>query len=247
MTSYGSLADDYYVNLVLNTEMPLPSNRETVLDFMERVQRSYPTMANFYTRDNGDFVLEEGKDRGDQRWMVLEPRRVCSGCINPEDIDEALDQHKLVLELVPYMLSLKPLDCEALDYTLGFHFSYRGNHDALVAEALGSGVAFDGIADLPGAQILNYEPSIAFTLDEECRVQARIMVETRTSAYQVRHGDFPEDQISVYFAVRQYGSLPPGDTFEETLLKLRDHSEHLMETYVIDHVLTPLANAIAAR
>jgi len=42
-------------------------------------------------------------------------------------------------------------------------------------------------------------------------LQARLMVETRTNAYHVRRGDFPEDQISVYFTVRQYGSLPSGD------------------------------------
>ena len=33
MNSYASLADDYFVNMNLNTEMQLPSARETVLDF----------------------------------------------------------------------------------------------------------------------------------------------------------------------------------------------------------------------
>src|SRR5690349_4126019 len=61
MTSYGSLADDFYVNLNLNTEMKLPDGRETILEFFQRVQKSFPTMRNFYTRDNGDFVLEEDK------------------------------------------------------------------------------------------------------------------------------------------------------------------------------------------
>ena len=59
MLHYGNLADDFFVNMNLNTEMPLPSGRETVLDFFERVQKQHPSMRNFYTRDNGDFVLEE--------------------------------------------------------------------------------------------------------------------------------------------------------------------------------------------
>jgi hypothetical protein len=247
MTSYGSLADDFYVNLNLNTEMKLPDGRETILEFFQRVQKSFPSMRNFYTRENGDFVLEEDKEQGHQRWLSLEPRRVCSGCVNPETIDAAIQQHQLVLQLVPYMLSVSPLDCEALDFMLGFDFSYCGNHDALVAEALGAGSAFEGMLEIPGSQPLNFEPSLTISLEESCRLQARLMVETRTNAYQVRRGEFPEEQISVYFTVRQYGSLEPDSTFETTLLRLREKSEELMDSYVVDHVLRPLAQAIAAK
>ena len=42
----------------------------------------------------------------------------------------------LVLDLAPYMLSLSPIDCEAIDLLFGFDFTYRGNHNLLVAEAL---------------------------------------------------------------------------------------------------------------
>jgi hypothetical protein len=73
------------------------------------------------------------------------------------------------------------------------------------------------------------------------------MVETRTNAYHVRRGDFPEDQISVYFTVRQYGSLPPGFSFEQTLEKLREHNERLMSHFVVEQVLRPLAQAISAK
>lgn len=247
MNAYASLADDYYVNLHLNTQMPLPAARETVLGFFERIQKKYPTIRNFYTRDNGDFVLEEDKDQGQQRWITLEPRRVASGYTNPDDVDAAAEQHALVLQLVPYMLSVSPLDCEALDYMMGFDFSYRGNHDALVTEALGASSALEGLLDIPGAQVLNFEPSMTISLDEQCRRQARLMIETRSSAYQVRRGDFPEDQISVYFTVRQYGSLSPDASFETTLTQLRRTCEQLLERHVIDQVLRPLAQAISAR
>ena len=68
MQSYESIADDYYINMHLNTEMQLPAARETVLGFFERIQKSYPTMRNFYTRESGDFVLEEDKEQGHYRW-----------------------------------------------------------------------------------------------------------------------------------------------------------------------------------
>jgi hypothetical protein len=247
MDVYGSLADDFYVNMNLNTEMRLPDGRETILDFFERVQKQYPTMRNFFTRENGDFVLEEDKDQGSQRWVSLEPRRTCSGHVNPPSVDAAFEQHRLVLQLVPYMLSVSPLDCEALDYMMGFDFTFRGNHDALVAEALGTGPAMDGFLDIPGAQILNFEPSITISLDDDCRTQARLMIETRTNAYQVRRREFPEDQISVYFTVRQYGSLDAGTAFEERLAGLRRQCEQMMDSYVIDAVLRPLAQAIATK
>ena len=73
------------------------------------------------------------------------------------------------------------------------------------------------------------------------------MVETRTNAYQVRRGEFPEDQISVYFTVRQYGSLDAGASFEETFIELREQCEHLMDSYVVEQVLRPLAQAIATK
>lgn len=247
MHVYGSLADDYYVNMNLNTEMKLPDSRETILDFFGRVQKSYPEMRNFYTRENGDFVLEEDKEHGHQRWLSVEPRRVSSAYLNPADPEAADEQHLLVLELVPYMLSVSPLDCEALDYMLVFDFSYCGNHDALVAEALGAGGALEGMFELPGAQVLNYEPSMTISLEESCRTQARIMIETRTNAYQVRRGEFADDQISVYFTVRQYGSLQADDSFEKSLMNLKAHAENLLDSFVVGHVLRPLAQAIATK
>jgi len=247
MHAYGSLADDYYINMNLSTEMRLPDSRETILSFFERIQKSYPLMKNFYTRETGDFVLEEDKDAGHHRWVSLEAHRVCSGHVNPADPDEPLEQHALVLELVPYMLSLSPLDCEALDYTMGFDFSYRGNHDALVAEALGTGPGLEALTEIPGARVLNYEPSIFFSLDESCRVQARLLVETRTNAYQVRRGEFPDEQLSVFFTVRQYGSLEPDTKFEDSLRNLKRLCDDLLENYVVEQVLRPLAQAIAMK
>jgi len=242
---YRNLADDFFMNMNLNTEMPLPSARETVLNFFERMQKTYPSLRNFYTRDNGDFVIEDDKDRDHHRWISIESRRICSGFVNPASLEEALEQHTQVLQLVPYMLSVSPLDCEALDYMVGFDFNYRGNHDALVAEALGGGALAQAFQDLPETQTLSYEPAITVALNDSCRRQARLLVETRTNAYHVRRGEFPEEPISVYFTVRQYGSLPPDTTYEQTLIELQQESERILEDFVIDRILRPLAQAIS--
>ena len=84
----------------LSTEMELPTNRETILHDFERVQR--PIHGAISTAaTGGDFVLEEDKDKGAYRWCTIEPRRVCSGQVNPDGIEGALEQHRLVLELAP--------------------------------------------------------------------------------------------------------------------------------------------------
>jgi len=247
MQLYSRLADDFYCNMHLNTEMPLPAARETILSFFERVQKSYPMMRNFFTRENGDFVLEQDKEEGSQRWVSLEPRRICSGFLNPSNIDEAMEQHELILDLIPYMLSVSKLDCEALDYVYGFDYLYRGNHDQLVSDAIGVPTGFAGFSKIPGAQVISFEPVVTIALEESCRRQARLQVETRTNAYQVRRQEFPEENITVCFTVRQYGSLGHDASFPETFRALREMSDELMEQCVIEQVLNPMREAIASR
>lgn len=247
MNPYSSLCDDFYINMTLSTEMELPANRETILHFFERVQKTYPTMRNFYCRDRGDFVLEEDKDQGVYRWCTIEPRRVCSGKVNPITLDEAMDQHRLILELAPYMLSVSPLDCEALDLLFGFDFTYRGNHSELVAEALGISPAMERMADVPGVTVVNYEPSLTIAFDQECRLQCRLSVETRTSAYQIRNSEFPEEQLSVYVTARQYGSLSADQTFVATIDRLMGICRDVVERHVAENVLQPLARTISLK
>ncbi len=247
MNRYSSLCDDFYVNMNLSTEMELPSNRETVLHYFEQIQKKYPTMRNFYCRDKGDFVLEEDKDRGHYRWATIEPRRICSGQVNPESFESALEQHQLVLELSPPLLAVSPLDCEALDLLFGFDFTYRGNHNQLVAEALGLSPALERFLEVPGASVINYEPSVTLALDEDCRVQCRLSIETRTNAFQVRTGEFPEEQLSVYLTARQYGSLPTRMTFEAMLQRLTQVCREMVDHYVVEQVLRPLARTIATK
>ena len=247
MNPYSSVCDDFYINMNLGTEMEMPSNRETVLHFFERVQKTFPTMRNFYCRERGDFVLEEDKDKGNYRWCTIEPRRVCSGQVNPETIDDALGQHRLVLDLAPYLLSVSPLDCEALDLLFGFDFTYRGNQNQVVAEALGVSPALERLAEMPGATVINHEPSLTIALDDDCRMQCRLSVETRTNAYQIRTGDFPEEQLSVYVTARQYGSLAADRTFAETLEELTRVCREVVESQVIENVLGPLARTIALK
>jgi hypothetical protein len=152
-----------------------------------------------------------------------------------------------VLELAPHLLTISLLDCEALDVMYGFDFTYEGNHDEVVAEAMGLGPALEGLLEVPGARVINFEPSVTLALDEACRLQCRLTVETRTNAYQVRTGEFPEDQISLYFTVRQYWGTGPEQTYLESFRRQREIGEEVVEKLIIPRVVRPLARAIASR
>jgi len=247
MTQFSSYCDEFYVNMSLNTEMELPRGRDTLLHFFEQLQKHYPTMKNFYSRERGEYILEEDKDSGSYRWATVEAKRVSSGYVNPETIELAQEQHRLVLESVPYTLSISPLDCESLDYMFGFDFTYRGNHHALVSEALGVIQPFEKTSELPDYQVISNDPSIQFSLDEDCRTQCRIAIEPRTSAYHIRTGEFPEEQLSVYLTLRRYGSLDPSTNYVDTLQMLQKHASEILEGYVIESILQPLHATIAIK
>jgi hypothetical protein len=247
MNPYPALCDDFGLAVYLNTRMDLPSRRETVLHFFETLQKTFPQMLDFERRENGDFVLEEDRDQGHHRWVALEARRLCSGSNNPPDLASADTQHERVLEIAPAHLDLTALDCEALDVLFTFDFLYPGNHDEVVAEALAARSPLESLLQLPGGRVINHEPSLMLALDENCRLQCRLSVETRTSTYQVRTGQFPEAPITVYFTVRQYWARSPYKTFLESYRHQRRLAEELVENHITPAVLKPLAETIAAK
>jgi hypothetical protein len=116
-----------------------------------------------------------------------------------------------------------------------------------VAEALATGTPLEGLSHLPAGRVLLYQPTLMVALDDACQLQCRLSVETRTSAYQVRTGQFPEAPISVYFTVRQFWGKQPFKTYAESYHNQRRVLDELVNSYVIPNVVTPLAKAIGAK
>ena len=245
MNSYGSLCDDFGVYVYVNTKMELPRHRDTVLHFFDSLQKSFPQMTDFECRENGDFVLEEDRESGSYRWVSLEAQRFCSGYVNPPSLEAADVQHERVLEVAPYHLDFGALDCEAVDVMFAFDFMFSGNHDEVVAEALGLNTGMDNILQMPGTKVINFEPSVMLALDESCRLQCRMNIETRTNAYQIRTGQYPEAPISVYFTVRQYWGRQGSKTFGESYRNQRKVCEELADAHIVPNVVRPLAQTIA--
>jgi len=134
-TSYGALCTDFYVNQKVALKMDLPSGRDTLLDFFERMRKSMPGM-NRFKRYNGELALESARREGRYHWLALRRHSIRTGHVNPDTLEQALDYHKLVLELAPNYLSLTPLDIDFVELMYGFDLECDKNHDAVIFDAL---------------------------------------------------------------------------------------------------------------
>ena len=247
MNSYASLCDDFGVSAYLHSKLEMPTGRESVLHFFEAVQKAFPKMTDFEKRADGEYMLEEERDAGSYRWCSLDARRMCMGFVNPPTIDDADAHNQRILEMAPYHLDLHAMQTESMDVLYYFDFVYQGNHDEVVAEALTAGTPLEGLTGIPGGRVLHFQPTLMVALDEACQLQCRLSIETRTNAYQVRTGQFPESPISVYFTVRQFWGKQPFKTFAESYQNQRRVLDELVNSHLIPNVIGPLAKAISTK
>ena len=246
--SYCEVADDFFVDMHLNTEMELPSNRDTLLHYFEQLQKRFPAMRNFYNRDRSDYVLEGDKDAGAYSWASVEPRRIGSGHVNPECLDAVFDHQRVVLESVPHLLLVSPLDCESLTVSFSFQFEYEGNHNDLLAEAIGLPSSLEGIADSVGrSRLVAFDPSFRIALSEDCRTQARVHFKNQTNAHHVRTCEYPERFVGVCLTLYHYGSLESGVSYVSCFDELVAHGNEILNKHMMDQVLLPLQHTIGIK
>ncbi|AMV30303.1 hypothetical protein VT84_38280 [Gemmata sp. SH-PL17] len=247
MNSYASLCDDFGVSTYVHGKLEMPTGRETVLHFFEAVQKVAPKMTEFEKRSDTEYMLEEDRESGSYRWTSLDHRRLSAGFVNPPTLEDADQHNERVLEIAPYHLDLNGMQTESMDVLYYFDFLYQGNHDEVVAEALTSGTPLEGLVQVPAARVLHYQPTMMLALDDACQLQARLSIETRTNAYQVRTNSFSESPVTVYFTVRQFWGKQPFKSFAESYHNQRRVLDELVSTYVVPQVINPLAKAISAK
>jgi len=247
LNEFSSLCDDFYLDMYVNTELSLPTGRDTILAFFERVQKQFPSMGNFYVGENNEYCLEQQKSSGRYRWLTLESDRIGSGVVNPSSFEDAYVQHRLVLELIGYMLSVSHLDIDSLDVTFAMDFDCTASHDEVIAEALGPG-GFSCLLDLPSARAIDYSPAIVVALSEDNRTQGRVSIESRTSVYdpakQRRNAD---DAISMAFTIRQYPSSVHKFDSLKSFENQCNWAEVLCSEKIIPGLVKPLVSVIAQK
>lgn len=205
-------------------------------------------MGCFFRRENNEFCLEEDRDHGQYRWVSLETDRIGSGVVNPSNFEMAYQQDRLVLELIPYMLSVNHLDIDSLDVTIAMDFDCTGNHDEVIAEALLAQSAFNGLLDIPGARPIGCSPAMVVALTEDERTQGRISIESKTNVYGPKRKEQAVDEaISLSFTVRQYpSSSEKFDSLKSFEYQCRLAEELMAEKIVLNFVL-PLTETIAQK
>ncbi len=248
LNSYSSFCDDFYLDMCVNTELDLPKERDTILSFFERIRRQFPTMGCFYRRGSNEYCLEEDRAHGQYRWVSIEKDRISSGVVNPPDLEMACSQHKLVLELMPYMLSVSSLDIDSLDVTFAMDFEYSGSHDEVIAEALLSQSAFKCLLDTPGARPIGFSPAVVMALSDDDRTQGRICVESKTSVFEPGRKSQSEDEaISLSTTVRQYPKTTEKfDSLESFDIQCQ-LAQELMVEKIIPNFAQPLTETIAQK
>jgi hypothetical protein len=243
---YAAFCDDFYVNMRLGTQMPLPTERGTLLSLFEQAQKAFPTMTRF-RRAEGEHSIEEERVNNCYRWLSVETNRLASGHVNPASIQEAMRLHQFVIELAPYQLGISPVEIDYLDILFGFDLEFKGNHDELITETLLSESPLAGLLEESGARVVDCQPSLTFALSEDCRLQARLDLVSRTNSYHVRTGDFPSEVISVYLFVRRFWGDRPKRPEPGMLDELCEHCERLTQSYLLPRLVKPLQSAIASR
>jgi len=246
--SYAALCDEFYINTRLGTQMKMSTDRATIVSFFERMQRLYPNMVNFHQdARHGESSIEENREGNSYRWMSLEPNRLSSGFLNPDDTADAYKYNKSVLETVPYYLAVSPVDLDYLDVLWGFDFQCKGNHHELIAEAILGESPMGRLMDGSGCKGINFELSGIVSLSEDARTHARVWIEPRTTPNQVRSGDFPDEMVSLYTIIRQWSGgrrLPDLHELHGELIEL---GEKFIEERVLPGFVSPIRDAIARR
>lgn len=246
--SFSALCDEFYINMRLGTQMKLGNDRATVISFFERMQRLYPTMANFHQEArNGEYSIEENRDRNYYRWLSLEPNRLSCGYLNPPETQNAYQYNASVLETVPYYLAISGVDLDYLDVLWGFDFSCKTNQHELIAEALLNESPVGHLMDIPNARGIQFELSAVVSLSEDTRTHARVWVEPRTTPNQIRTGEFHEEMLSLYVIIRQWSGGKKLPELPELHTHLIDLGEKFIHEQVLNAFITPIRETIIRR
>jgi hypothetical protein len=244
-TSFGALCTDFSVSHKLSLKMDLPGDRETILHLMDRVRKSVPAMNQFHPYDN-ELVLESTRREPEYLVLGLARRQVRTAYFNPPSMTKAYNFHKMVLEVVPYHLTISPLDVDSLDLTLGFDLECKGNHDEVVFEALyGSGPLAD-LLKVPDAKILDVQPYFNLALSGNGSVQAFFEVKTRNRGRKGSTGRFKHEPISLFLTIRKFGPIDTIEDLQGSLKEMSQHAESLATERFVPHLLMPISRQITS-
>ena len=220
-TSYGALCTDFYINQKLSLKMDLPSERETILHLFEQVRKVEPGMSRF-RRYDGELSLESNRREGAYQWMSLRRTNIRTGHISPLDVD--------YLELM-----------------FGFDLESRGNHDAIVYQALFEDSPLGSLLNINGeGKVMDVQPIFGFSLTPEGDEQCYFEVKTRGRSRRGSAGRYRDEPISLFLTVRRYGPVDKLTDLPMAMESLAERCEELANDKLVPDLLTPIARRITS-
>lgn len=247
MWLFGSSCDRFHVASRLAFKLELEPSRESLLHFFEVVRRAFPSLTRFRRRPEGGVLLEEEGDDDPRRQVRVDSSAVKLLHGSAESEEAVATLGRVVFTQAPYDLSLSDLDYDYMEVSLHLELDYRGNHDELVAETLLATDPLSAAVAPAGRHIIDCQPVIGIALSEDCGTQAYVEIRSRTSAVEVRTGEYDTSPISVSVTVRRYWSTPPGADLVRVHDELVRSAAELATQRVVPLIVQPLAAAIASR
>ena len=244
-TSFGALCTDFYINHKLSLKMDLPSERETVLHFFEAVRKSIPSMDRF-RRYDGEFALESSRREQEYRWVSLQRNTIRMGHVNLDSMSDGHQYHRLLLKLVPYHLTLSPLDVDHQELMFGFDLECKADHDEVVFDALFSGTPLAELHQVRNGKILDVQPVLGVALTESGDVQAYFEVKTRTKSRRGNASRYKHEPISLFLTIRRYGPVEKLDSLITIYDELAETAENIATDRFVPDLLTPISRQITS-
>jgi hypothetical protein len=244
-TSFGALCSDFYINQKLALKMDLPSERETILHFFDRMRKSLPTMDRF-KRYDGELALESARKDSTYHWLALRRNSIRTGHVNPSSIDSAIDYHRLILEVAPYHLTISPLDVDYLEVMYGFDLECKQNHDAVIFNALFADSPLGRLMPEDDKRVLDVQPVFGSSLTDEGDVQAYFEVKSRPKSRRGSSKRYAGEPISLFLSVRKYGPVDDLKHLTRLVGELNAHCEELATEKLVPDLLNPIARAITS-
>ena len=242
--SWGALCSEHAINARLNLKMDLPAEREPVLAMFDRLRKEFAPLRQF-KRIGSELCLESEPGIAPGRWVSLKRNYVRSGVIGPSAPAEALQFHRLVMEIAPYFLTISPIEVDYLELLFAFDLSATGNHDAIVHDALFGSTPLGRLLDVRGSMVCDCQPVFGIALDEDRQVEAHFEVKTRTAPPGTPY-DAPAAPISVQLVLRRYGPVDEIAELPRILDRLTGFGTELVQSRVVPGLLLPIRQAISS-
>lgn len=240
-----TLVTDFYVNQKLTLKMDLPDSRETILDLFSRLKKEFPGLTNF-RRFEDELALESDELQKAYSWFSMKGTTLRSGSVNPDDLGDAYQLHRKVLEIAPWFLAISPIDIEHLELVFGFDLEAHGDRDSIVFNALMADCPL-GEMVMEDEQVIESQPVIGIALEPSSKMQAFVEVKTRTTIRERSSGIFGREPISVFLTVRHTGGIENLNDLNTRFAALAGCAERLAEERVVPNILTPIRHTILAQ